>query len=45
MPQAVGDRHAQAAGRWVPGSILEPWFTLSRIQITLAMAAYGFVAF
>ena len=35
---------AVVAGRWVPGSFLEPWFTLTRTQITLAMAAYGFVA-
>ena len=35
---------AVVAGRWVPGSFLEPWFTLTRTEITLAMAAYGFVA-
>ena len=35
---------AVIAGRWVPGSFLEPWFTLSRTQITLAMAVYGFIA-
>ena len=35
---------AVIGGRWIPGSFLEPWFTLSRTQITLAMAAYGFIA-
>jgi carbon starvation protein len=35
---------AVVAGRWIPGSGLAHLFTLSRTQITLAMAAYGFVA-
>jgi carbon starvation protein len=35
---------AVVAGRWIPGSPLAHFFTLSRTQITLAMAAYGFVA-
>jgi carbon starvation protein len=35
---------AVVAGRFVPGSALAPFFTLSRTQITLAMAAYGVVA-
>ena len=32
------------AGRFIPGSPLESFFHLSRVQITLAMAAYGFIA-
>jgi carbon starvation protein len=35
---------AVVAGRFIPGSALEPYFHLSRMQITLAMAAYGFIA-
>src|SRR5512142_1270490 len=35
---------AVVAGRWIPGSPLAHLFTLSRTQITLAMAGYGFVA-
>ena len=35
---------AVVAGRWIVGSPLEGFFTLSRTQITLAIAAYGFVA-
>jgi carbon starvation protein len=35
---------AVVAGRFVPGSSWEHAFTLSRVQITLAMAAYGFIA-
>ncbi len=35
---------AVVAGRWIPGSPLAHFFTLSRTQITLSMAAYGFVA-
>ncbi|HET7452870.1 MAG TPA: carbon starvation protein A [Thermoanaerobaculia bacterium] len=35
---------AVIVGRWIPGSPLAHVFTLSRTQITLAMAAYGFVA-
>jgi carbon starvation protein len=35
---------AVVAGRFIPGSSIEHIFTLSRHQITLAMAAYGFVA-
>jgi len=30
--------------RWIPGSPWEHFFTLSRAQITIAMAGYGFVA-
>ena len=35
---------AVVAGARVPGSALAPWFTLSKVQLTGAMAAYGFVA-
>jgi carbon starvation protein len=35
---------AVVAGRFIPGSSWEHAFTLSRGQITLAMAAYGFIA-
>ena len=35
---------AVVAGNWVPGSVLEPLFALSREQTVIALAAYGFVA-
>ena len=35
---------AVIAGRFIPGSVLGPLFTLSRPQITIAMAIYGFIA-
>src|SRR5262245_9906092 len=35
---------AVVAGRFIPGSSLAGWFTLSAHQITLAIAAYGFIA-
>jgi carbon starvation protein len=35
---------AVVAGRWIVGSPLEGMFTLTRTQITLAIAGYGFVA-
>src|SRR5881296_1431802 len=35
---------AVIVGRFIPGSFLEPWFTFSRGQLTLLLAAYGFVA-
>src|SRR5262249_16251032 len=35
---------AVVAGRFIPGSPLEGMFTMSRTQITFAMAGYGFVA-
>ncbi|HEY2932931.1 MAG TPA: carbon starvation protein A [Acidobacteriota bacterium] len=31
-------------GKYIPGSFLGPWFTLSKNQITLAIAAYGLLA-
>ncbi len=35
---------AVVAGNWVPGSVLEPFFALSREQTVVALAVYGFVA-
>jgi carbon starvation protein len=35
---------AVVVGRWIPGSPLEAIFTLSKPQITYAIAAYGFIA-
>ena len=35
---------AVIGGRWIAGSPLEGLFTLSRTQITIAIAVYGFVA-
>ncbi len=35
---------ATVAGAWVPGSALEPWFSLTREQTILALCGYGFVA-
>jgi len=35
---------AVVAGYWIPGSPLEPFFSLGRLQTTFALAAYGFVA-
>ena len=35
---------AVVAGRWIVGSPLEGFFTLTRPQITISIAAYGFIA-
>jgi carbon starvation protein len=35
---------ATVAGNWIPGSPLEPYFSLTRTQTVLALAIYGFVA-
>lgn len=35
---------AVIGGRYVPGSVLEPWFTLSRESLIISIAAYGFIA-
>jgi carbon starvation protein len=35
---------AVVAGGWVPGSALEPYFSLSKDQTVLALTAYGFIA-
>lgn len=41
---AVGVIGATVAGNWIPGSILEPYFSLSRSGIILAICIYGFIA-
>ena len=35
---------ATVAGNWIPGSPLEPYFSLSRNQTILAICVYGFIA-
>ena len=35
---------AVVAGNWVPGSALEPFFSLTRNQTVLALTTYGFIA-
>ncbi|MEO6259733.1 MAG: carbon starvation protein A [Thermoanaerobaculia bacterium] len=35
---------AVIVGRWIPGSVLAGLFTLSKPQITIAIAIYGFIA-
>ena len=35
---------ATVAGNWVPGSALEPFFSLTRTQTVLALCIYGFIA-
>jgi carbon starvation protein len=35
---------AVVAGGWVPGSTLEPYFSLSKDQTVLALTVYGFIA-
>jgi carbon starvation protein len=41
---AAGVLLAVIAGKWVPGSAVEPLFSLSRHQTILVLAGYGFVA-
>ena len=41
---AVGVLGATVAGNWIPGSVLEPYFSLSRNGITIAICVYGFIA-
>ena len=41
---AVGVVAATVVGRWIPGSALEPFFSLTRNETIAAMVAYGFVA-
>ncbi len=41
---AVAVLAATIAGNWIPGSALEPWFSLSREGTILAICSYGFVA-
>ncbi|MFT3881530.1 MAG: carbon starvation protein A [Gemmatales bacterium] len=35
---------ATIAGAWIPGSVLEPWFSLTKTQTVWAICIYGFVA-
>jgi carbon starvation protein len=35
---------ATVAGSWIPGSALEPYFSLSKEQTVLALCTYGFLA-
>src|SRR5262249_49761404 len=41
---AIGVLSATVLGAKIPGSTLEPFFSLSETQTTLAIAAYGFIA-
>ncbi|MFO0951734.1 MAG: carbon starvation protein A [Isosphaeraceae bacterium] len=41
---AAGVLAATVAGAWVPGSSLEPYFSLTRDQTIAVIAVYGFVA-
>jgi carbon starvation protein len=35
---------AMVAGNWIPGSALEPFFSLTREQTIIALGVYGFIA-
>lgn len=41
---AIGVLAATVAGAWIPGSALEPIFSLGRTSTILALCAYGFIA-
>jgi carbon starvation protein len=41
---AVATLAAVVIGNWVPGSALEPYFSLTKSQTVLALTGYGFVA-
>ncbi len=41
---AIGVLGATVAGNWIPGSPLEPFFSLSREGVTLSICLYGFIA-
>ncbi|MEI7685888.1 MAG: carbon starvation protein A [Planctomycetota bacterium] len=41
---AIGVLFATVAGSWIPGSVLEPIFALSKNQTIFALCAYGFIA-
>jgi carbon starvation protein len=41
---AVATIGATVAGNWIPGSPLEPYFSLSRESTILAICGYGFIA-
>jgi carbon starvation protein len=44
MLGAIGVLGATVAGNWIPGSTLEPYFSLSREGVTLSICIYGFIA-
>jgi carbon starvation protein len=41
---AIGVIGATIAGNWIPGSVLEPYFSLDRQGILIAICTYGFIA-
>lgn len=41
---ALATLGAVIAGNWIPGSSLEPYFSLGKGSCTLALVAYGFIA-
>ena len=41
---AVAVLAATVAGNWIPGSALEPYFSLTRESTIIAICAYGFIA-
>jgi carbon starvation protein len=41
---AIAVLAATVAGNWIPGSALEPYFSLSRESTILAICGYGFIA-
>jgi carbon starvation protein len=41
---ALGVLFATVAGSWIPGSALEPYFSLSKNQTIWALCGYGFIA-
>ena len=41
---AVGVLIATVAGNWIPGSVLEPYFSLTKNQAVVALCSYGFIA-
>ncbi len=41
---AVGVLAATIAGSWIPGSALEPYFSLGKGSTVIALASYGFIA-
>jgi carbon starvation protein len=41
---ALATLAAVVAGNWIPGSFLEPYFSLTKTQTVLALTGYGFIA-
>jgi carbon starvation protein len=41
---AIGVLAATIAGSWIPGSALEPYFSLGKGSTVIALASYGFIA-